>query len=343
MHASMHPFQNIWGLQPSTVQNPNSLPQQQAAQALSQPWFIAQQNGANPQLANQWVASFNQSFPIHSPNQYPYGFFSNPYGYNLNPGYGLGMAFTNGGALPLVAFNGVQVNAFGWQPTFTGTVSTPVGANQHSAYWGDPHVADADRPDSDNKRSIQFDVTGGGFFQLLRDRTLNVNVEHRSYDNWAVDVTDKVGINLAGANIVLTSEGKVTVGQYDMQVGEIVTLRDDSVLEWTGKELKVSTPQASGEYDLKFTIVDTGQWNNGKRIRYIDTDITTRGQGVGADGFLPTGILGEGFDPNSEVRNGLQRDIASYKRPSLLEPSISPNGIPFNAPQAYGPLPPNRA
>jgi hypothetical protein len=305
-----------------------------------QPWFMAQQNGATPAQASQWVSQFNQAFSPQIAQQFPYGYYANPFGYSLNPGYGEGMFYNNGGFLPLAFSNSVFVNAFGWTPTFTGSSSTPIAANQHAAYWGDPHVADADRIDGDNQRSMQFNVTGSGFFQLLRDRTVTLNVEHRRYDQWAVDVVDKVGLNLAGATIVMTSEGKVSVGQYEMQAGEILSLRDGSVLEFTGRVLKVATPQGSGEYDLTFTLVDSGQWNNGKRLQYIDSDVKTRGQGVGSDGFLPTGILGEGFDPNSTARNGLQRDVADYRRPSLLEPVVSPNGMPFNTPQAFGPLPP---
>jgi hypothetical protein len=182
---------------------------------------------------------------------------------------------------------------------------------QHSAYFGDPHVADADRTQQNNRRHHNFIVTGPGTYNLLKDRGIELNATHKKYDAWRIEVTDKVALNLSDVRLSLNSNGQLLVN------GEAFTgtrtFENGTKLSFNGTRLTVNTG-TGGEYDLAFNIVTTGQRNpDGTPVRYLDTDITSRERGVFSDGEMPTGILGEGFDDDGQVRTRLKYGLDTYR------------------------------
>ncbi|XVJ51593.1 MAG: hypothetical protein HEQ32_05745 [Vampirovibrio sp.] len=194
-----------------------------------------------------------------------------------------------------------------------------VAANEHSSYWGDPHVADADRSDKGNQRQDNFVVKGEGIFQLLKDTNIAVNAEHKKYDQWGIEVTDKVGIALGNVGITFSAYGGPMVNGKPLGSGEVVTLSDSTQVRFDGNKLTVRTGE-TGEYNLDVSIVTSEHKNaDGSPVKYLDTDISTKSKGVNSDGVLPSGILGEGFDEDNEARSGLKKDISTYKKASLLD------------------------
>lgn len=190
----------------------------------------------------------------------------------------------------------------------------PIAANQNSTYWGDPHVADADRPDQNNKYAINFDVMGPGKFNLLTDKDIQLNATHKIVP-WAdkkgnindqAAVTDRIELALGKSSVHLNSYGNLYIDGKEVKAGKTVTLANGDKVTHDGKEVKVKT-NAKGEYDLSFKV------ENYDGVRYIDTNVASRGKGVNSDGVMPTGVLGEGFDADNKVRTGLKNPKESYK------------------------------
>lgn len=193
-----------------------------------------------------------------------------------------------------------------------------VAANEHSSYWGDPHVADADRSDKGNKRQDNFVVKGDGIFNLLTDRNISLNAQHKKYDQFAIEVTDQIGLRIPNANITFSAYGTPQLNGKALEVGKETTLPDQSKIKWDGTTLTVTSSDSS-EYNVSINIVDAGHKNpDGSAIKYLDTDLSTKGKGVNSDGVMPSGILGEGFDEDNEARSALKKDLSTYKRNSLL-------------------------
>ncbi len=192
-----------------------------------------------------------------------------------------------------------------------------VAANEHSSYWGDPHVADADRSDKGNKRQDNFVVKGDGIFNLLTDRNISLNAQHKKYDQFAIEVTDQIGLRIPHANITFSAYGTPQLNGEALAIGE-KPLPNQSKIKWDGTTLSVTSSDSS-EYNVSVSIVDAGHKNpDGSAIKYLDTDLSTKGAGVGNDGVMPSGILGEGFDEDNEARSALKKDLSTYKRNGLL-------------------------
>ena len=190
----------------------------------------------------------------------------------------------------------------------------PIAANQNSTYWADPHVADADRPDQNDKYAINFDVMGPGKFNLLTDKDIQLNATHKIVP-WAdkkgnindqAAVTDRIELALGKSSVHLNSYGNLYIDGKEVKAGKTVTLANGDKVTHDGKEVKVKT-NAKGEYDLSFKV------ENYDGVRYIDTNVASRGKGVNSDGVMPTGVLGEGFDADNKVRTGLKNPKESYK------------------------------
>ena len=193
-----------------------------------------------------------------------------------------------------------------------------IAANEHAAYWGDPHVADADRADKANTRTSNFVVLGDGIYNLLIDKDITLNAKHKKYDQWKMEVTDEIGLRIPNADLTMSAYGVPQLNGKDLKKGSAITLSDQTKISWDGKSLNVTSGD-SGEYNVAFSIVTTRHKNtDGKPIKYINTDVYTKAKGIASYGVMATGILGEGFDADSTVRKGLKQDLAVYKRQSLL-------------------------
>ena len=181
---------------------------------------------------------------------------------------------------------------------------------QHSAYWGDPHVADADRPQQ-NAAINNFTVTGPGTYNLLKDKGIELNATHKKYNTWAIEVTDKIALNLPNVNLSLHSNGTLLLNGKPFTGTQ--TLENGVKLSFNGTKLTVNTG-TGGEYDLEFNIRTTGHLNaDGGAVSYLDTQVVSRERGVFSDGEMPTGILGEGFDEDGQVRTRLKHGIETYR------------------------------
>jgi hypothetical protein len=195
-----------------------------------------------------------------------------------------------------------------------------IAANEHSSYWGDPHVADADRSDKGNKRQDNFVVKGDGVFNLLTDKNISLNAQHKKYDQWGIEVTDQIGLRIPNSNINITfsAYGTPQLNGKALETGE-KKLPDQTKISWNGTTLSVTSGD-SGEYNVSVAIVTTEHKNaDGSPVKYLDTDLSTKGNGVGNDGVMPSGILGEGFDDDGEARTALKKDLSTYKRNGLLD------------------------
>lgn len=182
---------------------------------------------------------------------------------------------------------------------------------QNSGYWGDPHVADADRPQQNNQYSNNFTVTGPGTYNLLKDKGIELNATHKKYNTWAIEVTDKIALNLPNVNLSLHSNGTLLLNGKPFTGTQ--TLENGVKLSFNGTKLTVNTG-TGGEYDLEFNIRTTGHLNaDGGPVRYLDTRVASREYGVFSDGEMPTGILGEGFDEDGQVRTRLKHGIETYR------------------------------
>ena len=204
-------------------------------------------------------------------------------------------------------------------PTVPPLIRQTVAVNEHASYWGDPHVADPDRADKDNKRQDSFVVKGDGVFNLLSDNNINLNAQHKKYDAFGIEVTDQIGLKIPYANITFSAYGVPQLNGGALTTGQTVTLFDKTQVTWDGTTLSVKSG-SDGEYDLAIGVVTSGNKNpDGSAIKYLDTDVNTKSQGVGNDGRMPEGILGETFDADTAQNHALKKDISTYKRAGLLD------------------------
>jgi hypothetical protein len=192
--------------------------------------------------------------------------------------------------------------------------SVTVAAGQNSSYWGDPHVADADRANQEVKHTTNFNVYGAGTFNLLKDKNIALSAEHKKYDAWKIEVTNQVNLALGDSNLVYNAYGEPTLNGVKLEKDKLMTLPDGSTVSWNGtNKLNVSNANY-GEYNLDINLRTAGQKNaDGTNIKYFDTYVNSTDKGVFSDGILPTGILGEGFDMDNAVRTKLNFGLENYK------------------------------
>ena len=177
----------------------------------------------------------------------------------------------------------------------------PIAADQRSGYWGDPHVLDAESANND------FIVTGAGTYSLLKDKNIDLSAEHKLYDGWGIEVTNQVNLALGASNFVYNAYGNPTLAGVELVKDQAVTLPDGSTVTWNGTNKVTVTNANNGEYNLDMTVQTWGD------VKYLDTYVNSTTKGVFSDGILPTGILGEGFDKDNEVRTKLNFGIDTYK------------------------------
>ncbi len=195
----------------------------------------------------------------------------------------------------------------------------PIAANQHTAYWGDPHVADADRLNQSNTKAVNFDVQGKGTYNLLTDKGVVLNAEHKEWGDPAANkdkgatpyVVGKVDLSLGDQKLALDDKGNATLNGKAIEKDKPVTATDGTVVKWDGNKLEAANAN-KGEYNMSFTLNKSTD-EKGNNTSYIDTNITSTAKGVNSDGVMPTGILGEGFDADKNVRTELKHDQATYK------------------------------
>ncbi|MFN7309822.1 MAG: hypothetical protein ACK5T0_00460 [Vampirovibrionales bacterium] len=189
-----------------------------------------------------------------------------------------------------------------------------VAAGQNSSYWGDPHVADADRANQEVKNTINFNVYGAGTFNLLKDKNIALSAEHKKYDAWKIEVTNQVNLALGDSNLVYNAYGEPTLNGVKLEKDKLMTLSDGSKVTWNGSNKLNVTNANYGEYNLDINLRTSGQKNaDGTNIKYFDTYVNSTDKGVFSDGILPTGILGEGFDMDNAVRTKLNFGLENYK------------------------------
>lgn len=205
-----------------------------------------------------------------------------------------------------------------------------VGANENAVMWGDPHIGDSDRADKTNNKAISFDVTDAGVFNVLEDKDVQLNANFEKFPQWGPTVTTEIGLNLKGNKVHIGKDGSTMVNGQALVDGKNITLPDGATVSVTGNKVKVATNPNSGEYDMEFEVVDSGQKNpDGSAIKYIDTKVSSRDKGVLFDGQAPKGILGEGFDADGEERKALKLGGADlYKAPKLVADDVAPPPLP---------------
>jgi len=188
-----------------------------------------------------------------------------------------------------------------------------VASGQNSSYWGDPHVADADRSNPGVKNTTNFNVYGAGTFNLLKDKNIALSAEHRKYNTWAIEVTNQVNMALGDSSLMYNAYGEPTLNGVKLEKGKIMNLPDGSSVNWNGSKLSVTNANY-GEYNLDINLRTTGHKNaDGTNIKYLDTYVNSTNKGVFSDGIMPTGILGEGFDADNIVRTKLNFGLETYK------------------------------
>jgi hypothetical protein len=196
------------------------------------------------------------------------------------------------------------------------TVAGSVASNQNSSIWGDPHIADADRANQDNLRTTSFNIGEEGDFNLLKDKNTSLTGTFEKFKNWGLSVTTKTNLDL-GADHLTIDAGVAKVNGTVLKDGDVVSLTDGTKITLKANQISVKTPESS-EYDFNFGLAKTTEKETDKPINYINTDVFSKSQGVFADGQMPTGILGEGFDADFTERKALKNPIDSYRITNIL-------------------------
>ncbi len=180
----------------------------------------------------------------------------------------------------------------------------PVAANETATLWGDPHLIGGD--------GEKYDIMTPGYQSLLKDRDVAINGRFTSW-NGASTITadDQLGIKYGSSVVELDAnkngQGKLNGKATTFEVNKAYDLGKGCSLLYTGSEYKFT---GDDEYD-SITAKDQGA--------YFDTSIHTSTKGVGFDGFLPTGYMGETFDEDKTLQIGPKHNIDYYKRESLTD------------------------
>ncbi len=199
---------------------------------------------------------------------------------------------------------------------------TPVAAEEHGRIWGDPHFVGGD--------GGKFDVQGeaGKIYNLLSD----FNLVMRGLFEDAGDgktVVGETGVtvgneNGASTNINFRKDGSARINGQLMEDGKIYKLADGGVAQLKGKTLRIKTAEG---YGIKQKVVGEGD------DAHIDSDVYTGKNGV-YNGQMPTGLLGQTFDVDSDARNSegaqgedaIQGQVQDYVR-SALDPIDETRGL----------------
>lgn len=177
--------------------------------------------------------------------------------------------------------------------------STPVAANQQAKVEGDPHVTEAD--------GGRFDFQGepGKTYNLINDKGFTLNAKFQAY-NGSNNLTTmgEIGGLISGAGgsslvkIATSSSGaKVTVNGSDVLPGQSTPLADGGLLTVSADSKTVTFSTKEGYQN---TVTVQGTAGN----LYLDYSVKSSSIGVGSDGKMPGGLVGQTFDGDGAQRNG---------------------------------------
>lgn len=210
-------------------------------------------------------------------------------------GGGNAQAYANAGNGSAFAFAS-SGNSFAFAGAISGSGSNhcpppsqPVAANESGRIWGDPHFIGAD--------GGKYDVQGqaGKTYNLLSDRGLQFNGTFGKWGNGGATVVKDSAINVGGpygqSQVKFSGDGKASVNGQQLQNGQTVRLADGGTATLKGNKLTVTTAEG-------YTIEQESKGG------YINADVKTGANGVGADGVMPHGLLGQTFDADNKARNG---------------------------------------
>ncbi|MEW5818562.1 MAG: hypothetical protein AB1782_00090 [Cyanobacteriota bacterium] len=188
----------------------------------------------------------------------------------------------------------------------------PVAANEEARAWGDPHFIGADG------QKFDFQGQAGKNYNLLSDSGLQFNGHFESYGN-GKNVIGKTGLTVEGlggySSVDFNKEGVATVNGIKLRDGQSVRLADGGTASLHGNQLSVTTAEG-------YTINET---TNGT---YLDVDVKSGQYGVGMDGRMPGGLIGQTFHPDWESA-----------RPGELNPEAYAQRFEVNRLEPYSPWP----
>lgn len=208
------------------------------------------------------------------------------------------------------------------------TAKNPIAAGETARIWGDPHVVDAD--------GGKFDVMGkaGKYFNLFNDQGISLNGKFEAAGK-DVTVIGSSGLTLGKGtqqSIIQFSarpQAQATLNGEVIKINATQELPDGSLISLSkdGRTLTVKTPEG---YTITQNVAKEG--SNGE----LDITIKSGNNGVGSDGILPGGILGETFDADTLMRNSqdkqgrgaLNQDVSNYAVNHLFaspHPNIAPS------------------
>ncbi|WP_303674570.1 hypothetical protein [Vampirovibrio chlorellavorus] len=192
-------------------------------------------------------------------------------------------------------------------------IYTPIAANEWAFVWGDPHFREAD--------GGRFDVQKEGKFNILKDKGISFTADFQKVPAKAGEIIDpkndkrptvtkSADLVIDGKKIHIDASGKTTVDGKELKNFDPVTLGPNSSI---AKTIDGSTLIQTGEYTILFESVGKGQ--------RLDFAVKSGGNGVGADGVNPSGLLGETFDADNIRLTKPKKNIDAYQITSNPPPA----------------------
>lgn len=209
--------------------------------------------------------------------------------------------------------------------------SKKVAASEYGYITGEPHLRGGD--------GETYDIKGaaGDIYSVLQDKGIDYNVKYGTIADWQdVGVTESaittygqdcktvVTLNKDGkATLISTKDGKTTETQIER--GKTYNLADGGTVKY-GQALGGGTDGSQMEERLILTSAEGYIVTQAARSPgYIDANVETSADGVFKDKTMPSGLIGDTFDQDSNTRTAsdsegtgiLNNDISQYKRSSL--------------------------
>lgn len=177
-----------------------------------------------------------------------------------------------------------------------------IAKNEKATIWGDPHIIEADGGKYD------FQGEAGKIYNILSDSNLEFNSKFKEYTNPGTTVMGQTGITVKGLDGTKSlisfnaDSGTAFVDGSRLKDGQTVTLADGGAATLNGNKLTVETKEG---YKITQTI------NDKDKVKHINSDIETSDKGVNSDGVMPTGLLGETFDEDKDIRTSTDKQWAT--------------------------------
>lgn len=213
-----------------------------------------------------------------------------------------------------------------------------VAANESGTITGDPHFKGGD--------GDTYDVQGqaGKTYNLLSDQGIQFNGKFGAWGNNGATVVTETGITVKGSYGNLSAvnfdkNGNAKVNGQELKDGHTVQLADGGTATKKGNKLIVTTAEG-------YTITQEAMSGG-----YINTEVKTGANGVGADGVLPGGLLGQTFDPDNIAKKGktgagaqgegvINGNVSDYEMGGLNTLPFDKNPYPYPGPIMPPPPPP---